>query len=64
MILVIISNMQKSTRIILGLQKIIKDYNTLNRSLHEVYMDNHKVLVIVINTHVSKGEDMWTLGTN
>jgi hypothetical protein len=48
--------MRESTRILLGLHKKFKDYNTLNRSINEVYMDNHKVLVIVSNTQVSKGK--------
>jgi hypothetical protein len=57
-------NMRESTRILLGLHKKFKDYNTLNKSINEVYMDNHRVLVTVSNIKVSKGEDMWTLGTN
>jgi hypothetical protein len=55
-ILVIVSNMQKSTRILLEQDKKLKDYNTLNRSIDEVYMDNHRVLMTVSSTQVSKGK--------
>jgi hypothetical protein len=48
--------MQESTRILLGLHKKFKDYNTLNRTIDEVYMDNHKVLMTASNTQVSKGK--------
>jgi beta-N-acetylglucosaminidase len=56
MILVTINNMRKSTRILLGLHKKFRNYNTLNRNIDEVYMVNHRVLMTISNTQVSKGK--------